>query len=253
MKKVYLFDIDGTLTPPRQVIDPDFARFFLQFALNNIVYLSTGSDRSKALQQVGPSIMNACRGVFTCCGNEFWEGNKKVYEREFYPGLRLENYLNDCVANTSFPIKAGRHLEYRKGMLNFSVVGRDATREERALYAKWDAEHREREKIANHLILASEHYGDIDVSIGGEISIDIYLVGRDKSQSVNTVRQLHALPIVYVGDKMSPNGNDYPAVKALKQDFGDLPLCVSSWQETRSALRRIMHDASSDVLERQDD
>jgi phosphomannomutase len=242
MKKAYLFDIDGTLTLPRQRMDPEFAGFFIQFAKDNIVYLSTGSDRPKALEQVGSEIMNACRGVFTCCGNEFWEGEKLVYEREFYPGIRLVNFLKDCVEKSSFPTKAGRHLEYRKGMLNFSVVGRNATREERASYSEWDAKHREREEIANTIIAKRERFGMIDVSVGGEISIDIYPVGRDKSQSVTTVRQLHGLPIVFMGDKMKPNGNDYPAVKALIE--GDLACEVSSWQQTKLLIES--------ELERQD-
>ena len=231
MKKVYLFDIDGTLTPPRQKMDPDFARIFLQFARDNIVYLSTGSDRPKALEQVGWAVFNACRGVFTCCGNEFWEGEKLVYEREFYPGIRLVNFLKDCVEKSNFPVKTGRHLEYRKGMLNFSVVGRNATQEQRARYAEWDARKHEREEIAYTILAEQDHFGKIDVSIGGEISIDIYPVGRDKSQSVKTARQLHSLPIVFVGDKMIPNGNDFPAMKALGE--GDLACEVSNWQQTK--------------------
>jgi len=232
MKKVYLFDIDGTLTPPRQKMDPDFARIFLQFARDNIVYLSTGSDRPKALEQVGWAVFNACRGVFTCCGNEFWEGEKLVYEREFYPGIRLVNFLKDCVEKSNFPVKTGRHLEYRKGMLNFSVVGRNATHEQRAQYAEWDARKHEREEIAYTILAERGRFGEVDVSIGGEISIDIYPVGRDKSQSVETARQLHSLPIVYVGDKMSPNGNDFPAVKALI-GLEDEAHSVSSWQQTK--------------------
>ena len=231
MKKVYLFDIDGTLTPPRQKMDPDFARIFLQFARDNIVYLSTGSDRPKALEQVGWAVFNACRGVFTCCGNEFWESEKLVYEREFYPGIRLVNFLKDCVEKSNFPVKTGRHLEYRKGMLNFSVVGRNATQEQRARYAEWDARKHEREEIAYTILAERERFGEIDVSIGGEISIDIYPVGMDKSQSVKTARQLHSLPIVFVGDKMSPNGNDFPAMKALGE--GDLACEVSNWQQTK--------------------
>ena len=31
MDRMYLFDVDGTLTEPRQRIDPDFAQFFERF------------------------------------------------------------------------------------------------------------------------------------------------------------------------------------------------------------------------------
>ena len=39
--KIYLFDIDGTLTPARQPMTEDFAEFFLDFCKENIVCRST--------------------------------------------------------------------------------------------------------------------------------------------------------------------------------------------------------------------
>ena len=35
----FIFDIDGTLTPSRRKIDPDFHEYFLDFAHKNDVYL----------------------------------------------------------------------------------------------------------------------------------------------------------------------------------------------------------------------
>ena len=51
--KKFIFDVDGTLTPSRGKIDPDFLQFMLYFAGINDVYLVTGSDRDKTLEQVG--------------------------------------------------------------------------------------------------------------------------------------------------------------------------------------------------------
>jgi phosphomannomutase len=236
MKRVYLFDIDGTLTPPRQLMDESFAEFFLSFAKNNLVYLTTGSDRAKALEQVGHEILTTCLGVFTCCGNEFWEGDKRVYSREFCPNIELVTFLEQCVKGSKFPVKTGNHLEHRRGMLNFSVVGRNATTQERSRYSEWDERKHEREEIAYTILAERERFGNVDVSIGGEISIDIYPAGRDKSQSVRTIRQLHAgLPIVFAGDKMSPNGNDYAAAKALKE--GDIACEVNGWGMTELLIK----------------
>jgi phosphomannomutase len=240
MKKAYLFDIDGTLTPPRQEIDQKFAAFFLRFAKNNIVYLTTGSDRPKAIEQLGGSIIDACNGVFTCCGNQFWEGEKLVYEREFYPHPSLIKFLNERVAGSKFHTRTGNHIEYRKGMINFSVVGRNANHEQRALYESWDAEAGERKEIAA-AILTDERFSNLDVSIGGMISMDIYPAGRDKSQSVHTVRQLHGLPIVFMGDKICPDGNDLPAAKALT-GMSDEIYSVNDWRMTELLIKRHPED-----------
>ena len=51
--KHYIFDIDGTLTPSRGRIDPEFETFFKSFINKNKVSLVTGSDRPKTLEQIG--------------------------------------------------------------------------------------------------------------------------------------------------------------------------------------------------------
>ena len=240
MSKVYLFDIDGTLTPPRQKMDENFAEFFLPFAKENIVYLATGSDIEKAREQVDKRILTMCQGVFACSGNEFWERGKRVYSREFHPRPQLVTFLEQCVEDSDYHTKTGNHLEHRTGMLNFSVVGRNATLEQRQAYHEWDKRRRERMSIAVTLLAQPKEFGDVDVSIGGEISIDIYPKGKDKSQAVRTIRQLHDLPIVFMGDKMGPNGNDFPAAKALKA--GDTACQVENWQMTELLIRKEMEN-----------
>ena len=143
-----MFDIDGTLTPPRQPMDESFAEFFLPFAKENIVYLATGSDIDKAREQIQQRILMMCNGVFTCSGNEFWERGKKVYSREFLPRPKLVTFLEQCVEDSKFYTKTGKHIEHRPGMLNFSVVGRNATPEQRAKYSEWDQRKQERREIA---------------------------------------------------------------------------------------------------------
>ena len=41
MKLEYIFDVDGTLTPSRGTIDPQFKKEFLAFARTHNVYLVT--------------------------------------------------------------------------------------------------------------------------------------------------------------------------------------------------------------------
>ena len=48
----YIFDIDGTLTLSRSRMDKAFANWFEHFATHNAVYLVTGSDRPKTLEQI---------------------------------------------------------------------------------------------------------------------------------------------------------------------------------------------------------
>ena len=52
----YIFDVDGTLTPSRQVIDSAFQAFMIIFCCKHDVYLVTGSDRQKTVDQLGLDI-----------------------------------------------------------------------------------------------------------------------------------------------------------------------------------------------------
>ena len=64
----YIFDIDGTLTPSRLPIDPKFSIFFTQWIKNKDVYLVTGSDKEKTIEQIKkmysfssfPNVLLAC-------------------------------------------------------------------------------------------------------------------------------------------------------------------------------------------------
>ena len=60
----FIFDVDGTLTPSRQEIDGDFAVFFGNFCAEHDVYLVTGSDKEKTIEQIGEEIYIALLNVF---------------------------------------------------------------------------------------------------------------------------------------------------------------------------------------------
>ena len=52
----YIFDVHGTLTPSRQIIDSSFETFMIKFCCKHDVYLVTGSDRQKTVDQLGLDI-----------------------------------------------------------------------------------------------------------------------------------------------------------------------------------------------------
>ena len=81
-KTVYLFDVDGTLTPPLTEIDEIFADVFLTWMREKekLVYLVTGSDITKTKKQIFPSFIDQCEGIFTCSGNVFYSKGNKIYE-----------------------------------------------------------------------------------------------------------------------------------------------------------------------------
>ena len=94
MKK-FIFDVDGTLTPSRQMINLEFLFFFTDFVQKKKVYLVTGSDRKKTLDQITPGIYNQCRRVYNCSGSDVYEGDKNVYRSDWELPKDVEIHLND--------------------------------------------------------------------------------------------------------------------------------------------------------------
>jgi len=73
----FLFDVDGTLTPSRKSIDPEFKEFFKTFIQNNKVWLVTGSDYAKTVEQLGTDITESVVTCYNCSGNDVWFKGKR--------------------------------------------------------------------------------------------------------------------------------------------------------------------------------
>ena len=99
MDKIYIFDVDGTLTPSRQPMTKEFQKFFSEWVKNNKFYLVTGSDIEKLQEQMCYFDIEA-EALFTCCGNEMWIPDPHivnisaytVYQNEFKPPNQLLTY-----------------------------------------------------------------------------------------------------------------------------------------------------------------
>ena len=214
MKRIYLFDIDGTLTPARQRMTSEFMAKFTPWVRENTVYLVTGSDHPKALEQLPEQTYQAVNGVFTCAGAELWENGERTLANDHEFPAELYALFQDILDDSAFPIRTGNHIEKRTGMLNVSIVGRNADTSTRYNYRDWDAGVKEREYIVSKLRRAFPQY---DYAIGGDISIDITPTGMDKAQILPVLKERHRLALFsFYGDRIRPGGNDEPLANALR-------------------------------------
>ena len=230
MKKL-IFDVDGTLTPSRQTIDPEFSPLLWELTKSENVYLVTGSDRKKTLEQVTSEIYNSCKRVYNCSGSDVYEGDKNVYRSDWELPKDVEIHLNDELSFSKFPIRNGNHIEKRPGGVNFSILGRDPDPfKGRDEYIKWDKIHTERLYLARRLRYSFPY---LTVALGGQTGIDIGPEGSDKSQILRDFRL--GEEIYFFGDRMEKGGNDYSLAEAVKE-MGGFPHHVKNWEDTRTQL-----------------
>ena len=230
MKK-YIFDVDGTLTPARQQIDDEFRTFFIEFASNNDVYLVTGSDREKTLEQATPEVYNICKRVYNCSGSDVYEGDKNVYRDDWELPEYVEERLLKELEWSKFPIRNGVHIERRPGGVNFSILGRGEG-EGREEYVKWDEETNERRELLCRL---KYHFIDCEFNIGGQTGIDIGPKGVNKSQILRDFSKEDELH--FYGDMMERGQNDFPLAYHVEK-WGGHTYAVKDYKETWTLLSK---------------
>lgn len=222
----FVFDVDGTLTPSRRTIDPEFKKFFNDFCRNNPVYLITGSDRPKTIEQIGKDTYDLCYTVYQCNGNDVWRGDKNIRKNDWHLKEKPHRWLSKKLTESEFSLRTGLHFEHRHGMCNFSIVGRNATLGERKLYIEWDTKTNERTNIAESF---NGLFPMLEAKVGGETGIDISMKGLDKSQIMKDFDEDDE--VWFFGDKCDEGGNDYPLAQVA-----DHSRHVTGWQQTMEYL-----------------
>ena len=230
---IYLFDVDGTLTDSRQPIDRDFENYLIGLFSHYECSIVTGSDYSKTEEQLGPTLCNLADYSFNCSGNSVWQKGKEIFSSSWTLPDEIRDYLEFELSLSGFEIRTGNHIEVRPGSVNFSIVGRNASLDERQYYRTYDMRFSERRRIAQQI---NERYEGVTALIGGETGIDIFETNKDKRQ---VIPYFPNRTFCFFGDKTGPGGNDYPLAKELNTKSTNMVFQVSSCQETEKILKQV--------------
>lgn len=209
----------------------DFFYWFVNWSKDKMYYLVSGGDYDKVYKQLGEEIIRNAQATLANAGNAVYIQGKLVMHHEIHLPPDLLLYLDDVVKYSPYPHRYGNHIELRRGMVNFSICGRDATKEQREDFYQWDQIYNQREGIVRFI---NTMYPEFDASIGGQISIDIVETGRDKSQIIHMIE----MPAIFFGDTIMNHGNDYPLAQAMLNAGGSV-IPVANWRETWQNLKRL--------------
>ena len=221
-----LFDMDGTITDPRQPIDDDMLNTLKSIKPSIKKYLVTGSDISKIEEQIPNSVLlNLFERVYSCNGTRVYNCNldmddetqpvlpeliHKVSLTDYYSEADINHIINVLLRvafETHTKIKTGTFVEWRDSQINFSVIGRNCTTDQREDYVRWDKKSGERKKIVDKLRNEFQGWG-LSFRLGGQISIDITREGWDKSYAFKNMNQTPD-QCVFFGDRICTDGNDF--------------------------------------------
>ena len=183
--KTYIFDVDGVLALPNQPIEPHFMRMFEHWMLKKDVYICTNNTYQNIMPRLGRRIIDNCQAVFTSGGNSIWKENKEHVVSNWRPSYELISFLESLLKMSDFKTRSGPNIEYRTGLINFSLVGKTASEDEIKRYQQWDKISKEKKTFAESIKKAFPNLG---ICFGSDTSIDISESCYDKANIYNFLK-----------------------------------------------------------------
>lgn len=241
---LYLFDVDGTLTKPRQVITEELKKFILEKVQPKVsVGLVSGSDYAKIVEQMGGDNV-AAKFDYVFCENGLMQfrAGKLISEESILNHLgeqltqRIINFGLGYMSKIELPAKRGNFVEFRSSMINICPVGRSCSQDVRDAFVKYDTEHKIRQKFVD--ALKKDFAGSrVVFALGGQISVDVFPEGWDKRYCLNHIEDQKFEEIHFFGDKTTPGGNDYE----IYNDSRTIGHAVKSPDDTKEQVKKCLN------------
>ncbi len=243
MKKLIVYDLDGTLAESKSSVDEQMAGLLHDLLGVVRVAVISGGDWPQFEKQVLSHLPHDERlenlSLLPTCGTKFFRYSgewKKIYSEDFTGSQKTKIIasLKRAVAEAGFTATKvwGEVIEDRGSQITFSALGQQAPSEEKE---KWDPDYAKRKKIKGIL---EPLIANFSVRMGGSTSIDVTKPGIDKAYGIRKLRDLLGISIkemVYIGDALFKGGNDYPA-----EETGVVSIPVRGPNETKPVTEAII-------------
>jgi phosphomannomutase len=222
MKKLIVFDLDGTLALSKSPIDTEMATDINKLlGIIKVAIISggkMGQFQKQVLSYLGTSDRLKNLSLLPTCGTQFFKYEidwERLYAEDFTPPQKekIIGSLKKVIQQLNMkPAKVwGEVIEDRGSQITFSALGQEAPLNEKV---KWDPDFIKRKKMQTVLATLIPEFS---VRLGGATSIDVTEPGIDKAYGIRKLRDILGIAIadmMYVGDALFPGGNDYPAEQA---------------------------------------
>jgi phosphomannomutase len=243
MKKLIVFDLDGTLAESKSCIDVEMARLFDSLLAVVPIAVISGGAWSQFQNQLVARLSGGAYmknlSLLPTRGTRFyryasaWEllysEDFTVAERQkIIASLRAMIDSADCRPEKVW----GEVIEDRGSQITFSALGQQAPLAEKK---QWDPQFTRRKKLQAVLKTLIPEFS---VSLGGATSIDVTKQGINKAYGIRKLRDILHIAIeemIFIGDALFPGGNDYPAKEA-----GVLSIEVRDPHETKRVIEALV-------------
>ena len=239
MKKIIVFDLDGTLAKSKQAIDAVMAGLLKNLLDHFPVCVISGGDWPQFESQLLSHLPGNARldelWLMPTSGTKLYRHTKgwaQIYAESLTDEERhrILAALNLAVADAGFGTERswGERVQDRGTQITFSALGQQAPP---AAKSAWDPDQRKRTRLKAFL---DKDLGDFAVRLGGSTSVDITRPGIDKAYGVRRLAKATGFTLddmLFVGDALYPGGNDAPV-----RDAGVATIAVRDIEDTKRAI-----------------
>lgn len=239
------FDLDDTLAPSKEAISDSMAHALRTLLDTCDVCVISGGQMSQFQTQLldrlhaNPDQLSRLH-IMPTCGTRYvrYDGGKA---NELY----CHNLTNEEKQKAMQALEEeakqlgywedetwGQIIEDRGSQITFSALGQEAPLDAKQ---NWDPKGIKRGKLA---AAVGAKLPEMEVRSGGMTSIDITRKGVDKAYGMRALMEHagYAAPeILFIGDRLDPQGNDYPVVSTGVHFFE-----VPSWETTVDVINYIV-------------
>jgi len=243
MKKLIVFDLDGTLAVSKSSLDNEMAKLLHDLLGVVKVAVISGGGWPQFEKQLLSNLPHDERlkdlSLLPACGTKFYKYDgqwEKLYSEDLSSDEKdhIINALKKVTREMDFKIEKvwGEIIEDRGSQITYSALGQQAPIGEKK---KWDPDFTKRKKMK---ILLDQLIPGFSIRLGGTTSVDITKPGIDKAYGIEKLREKLSIKIdemIFIGDALFPGGNDYPA-----KEEGVTAIQVRDPNETKRIIETII-------------
>ena len=243
MKKLIVFDLDGTLAPSKSSLAPQTAALLHDLiGIIKVAVISGGAwtqFEKQLLTDLPKGSLLTNLSLLQTCGTKYFQYKgmwTELYSEDLTADQRKKiiDSLNKAAGESGFHAEKvwGKVIEDRGSQVTFSALGQQAPLAEKE---KWDADFAKRKKIT---AILKTLIPEFSVRMGGATSIDVTKPGIDKAYGIGKLKDtlhLSLKEMIYIGDALFPGGNDYPAEQA-----GVVSIPVKGPDDTNVVIKTII-------------
>jgi len=250
MKKLIVFDLDGTLAESKSPLDAEMATLLSALLVIVKVAIISGGNWPQFEKQILSNLPHDKHlrnlSLLPTCGTKFYQYNstwEQLYAEDFtdQEKEKIISSLKEVSTDSGFEAAKtwGEVIEDRGSQITFSALGQQAPIDEKK---KWDPDFSKRKTMKASLDLLIPAFS---VRLGGTTSIDVTKPGIDKAYGIRKLRDTLGIAIdemIFVGDALFPGGNDYPAKEA-----GVVSIQVKDPTESKRVIEAIVACLGGDL------